>query len=103
MAKHERGAFVAAETFQRPRHLLSHFDAEQEPVGLGCFRLRSQLRLAGVAPEAAVMTASCPEEIERAVDGDAVDPRPEVRPLLEGLDLAVSAKKRLLHHVVGIM
>jgi hypothetical protein len=32
-----------------------------------------------------------------------MQPRAEVRPLLKIAELAVSAEKRLLHHVVGIM
>ena len=43
------------------------------------------------------------KQIERAVDGDAVQPGAEVGALFEPLQLAVSAQQRLLNHVVGIV
>src|SRR5947209_1645555 len=43
------------------------------------------------------------QQIERTVDGDAVQPRDEVRALLEIAQLAVGAQESLLHDVVGIM
>src|SRR5687768_10278083 len=49
------------------------------------------------------MTAPRAQEIEGAVDRNAVDPCAEVRTLLETVDLPVSAEEHLLHHVIGIM
>ena len=43
------------------------------------------------------------KKIERAVDSDAMQPRAEVCPLFEAIDLTVGAEKCLLHHVIGIM
>ena len=43
-----------------------------------------------------------PNQVDRAVHGDAVQPGAEVRPRLEAAQLLVGLQERLLHHVLGV-
>ena len=43
------------------------------------------------------------QEVVRAVGGDAVDPAPELRPLLEAGQLAIGLQEGLLHHILRVV
>ena len=49
------------------------------------------------------MTDARAQEVVRAVGGDAVDPAPELGPLLEGGQLAIGLQERFLHHILRVV
>jgi hypothetical protein len=75
-------------------------------VEVGRFRLtggrRAQL-LEVIHSFGCRVASSRPDEVDRAVDRDAVEPGTEVRAGLEPADLPIRAQKRLLDDVLGVV
>src|SRR5207253_7636292 len=104
MAENERGPFISTESFPRGRDLIAQFRAEKPTILLRiCAGGTGHLGLLRIAAVMTVDAAARSKKIERAVDRDPVQPRAEVRTLLESIQLAVRAQERLLNHVVGIV
>ena len=104
MAENECRPLVAAEQLHGRGDVLLQIGRQKQAILLRLGSSRAgQLGRFGIAAVVTVSAAAGTEQIERTVDGDAVQPGAEVRALLEVLELAVGAKERLLHHVVGIM
>ena len=82
---------------------LEQLGAEKQAVLLRVAACCCHLRLLGIASAIPVNAAARSKQIERAVDGDAMQPRSEVRALFEPRQLLVRAKESLLHHIVGIV
>lgn len=104
VAQHERGPFVSAEPFHRRGDVLSQFGADEQSVLLRiCADRTCHFRILRISAVVTIETTPRAEQVESAVDGDAMDPRAEIRTLLEFVELTVGAQERLLHHVIGIV
>src|SRR5438128_1780694 len=103
MTEDERGALVSAETLHRRGDPVAQLGAEEQAVLLRIAACCCHLRLLGIASAIPVNATARSKKIERAVDGDAMQPRSEVRALLESRQLPVRAQESLLHHIVGIV
>src|SRR5437773_4722965 len=102
MAQHERGALVAAETLHGQDDLLAQFGAHHQAILIRfCSRCAAHFCALRIASVVAIESSACSKKIERAVDGDAMKPGPEIRTLFEAVELSVRSEQRLLHHVIG--
>src|SRR5207249_6188404 len=104
VAQNESGALISAEALHGRGNLLAQLRADQQAVLL---RFGSNhavhlcvLRITAVV---AIHPTAGSQEVERAVDGDAMQPRSEICALFEAVQLSVRAQERLLHHIVGIV
>lgn len=105
VTQHERRPLVAAQALECLRDVLLHFGAEKEPVGLWIsgFDRSAHLPLLCFMNLMPVVSFARAEQIEGTVHGNAVHPRPEIRPLLKTVHLAIRPQKRFLNYIVRIV